>query len=109
MDGVDAVAAIADIQDLDSEELKNSIKKLASVQGPDADVRNTIIGWLMSSGERALAQNLFQILQQQNANTQPAPTQPTPPKQPVGASTMDQPVVNEEIELIRKLSGLVKK
>jgi hypothetical protein len=109
MDGVDAVAAIADIQDLDSEELKNSIKKLASVQGPDADARNTIIGWLMSSGERALAQNLFQILQQQNANTQPAPTQPTPPKQPVGASTMDQPVVNEEIELIRKLSGLVKK
>lgn len=106
MDGVDAVAAIADIQELDADDLKNSIKKLASVQGPDADVRNTIIGWLMSNGERALAQNLFQILQQQNANTQPAPTQPEPQPQPVGASTMDQPIVQEELKSIRKLAGL---
>ena len=109
MDGVDAVAAIADIQELDADDLKNSIKKLASVQGPDADVRNTIIGWLMSNGERALAQNLFQILQQQNANTQPAPTQPQPQPQPVGASTMDEPVVNEDLGFLRKLAGLVKK
>jgi hypothetical protein len=106
MDGVDAVAAIADIQELDADDLKNSIKKLASVQGPDADVRNTIIGWLMSNGERALAQNLFQILQQQNANTQPAPTQPEPQPQSVGASTMDQPIVQEELKSIRKLAGL---
>jgi hypothetical protein len=106
MDGVDAVAAIADIQDLDSEDLKNSIKKLASVQGPDADVRNTIIGWLMSNGERALAQSLFSTMQQQNANTQPAPQQPTPQPQPVGATTMDQPVVSEELASLRKLAGI---
>jgi hypothetical protein len=106
MDGVDAVAAIADIQDLDSEDLKNSIKKLASVQGPDADVRNTIIGWLMSNGERALAQSLFSTMQQQNVNTQPAPQQPTPQPQPVGATTMDQPVVSEELASIRKLAGI---
>ena len=109
MDGVDAVAAIADIQELDADDLKNSIKKLASVQGPDADVRNTIIGWLMSNGERALAQNLFQILQQQNANTQPAPTQPQPQPQPVGASTMDEPVVHEDLGFVRKGAGWVKK
>jgi hypothetical protein len=106
MDGVDAIAAINHIQDLDAEDLQNSIKKLAAVQGPDADVRTTIIGWLMSNGERALAQHLLQTLQQQNVNTQPAPQQPTPPQQPVGATTMDQPVVSEALASIRKLAGL---
>jgi hypothetical protein len=109
MDGVDAIAAIGNIQDLQAEDLQDSLKKLSQVQGPDTDARNTIIGWLMSNGERALAQNLFQILQQQNANTQPAPQQPTPPQQPVGATTMDEPVVNEDLGFLRKLAGLVKK
>jgi len=106
IDGMDAIAAIANIQKLDADDLKDSIKKLANVQGPDADVRNTIIGWLMSNGERALAQTLFQNLQQQNANTQPAPQQPAPPQQLVGASTMDQPVVSEDLIIMRKLAGL---
>jgi hypothetical protein len=109
MDGVDGIAAIDSIPDLDAEDLQTSIKKLSQVQGPDADIRNTIIGWLMSNGERALAQSLLSILQQQNANTQPAPQQPTPAPQPVGATTMDQPVVSEDIEQIRWLSGLIKK
>ena len=109
MDGVDGIAAIDHIQDLNAEDLQNSIKKLSQVQGPDADIRNTIIGWLMSNGERALAQSLFATMQQQNANTQPAPQQPAPSRQPVGATTMDQPVVSEEVEMIRWLSGLIKK
>lgn len=109
MDGVDGIAAIDHIQDLNSDDLQTSIKKLAQVQGPDADIRNTIIGWLMSNGERALAQSLLTMLQQQNANTQPAPQQPAPPQQPVGATTMDQPVMQEDIEMIRWLSGLIKK
>lgn len=106
MDGVDGIAAIGGIQDLDSEDLQASIKKLSLVQGPDADVRNTIIGWLMSNGERALAQSLLSILQQQNANTQTAPQQPVPQPQAVGASTMDTPVVQEELISLRKLAGL---
>lgn len=106
MDGVDGIAAIDSIPDLDAEDLQASIKKLSQVQGPDADIRNTIIGWLMSNGERALAQSLLSILQQQNANTQPAPQQPTPAPQPVGATTMDQPVVSEELLSLRKLAGL---
>jgi len=106
MDGVDGIAAIGSIQDLSSEDLQTSIKKLSQTQGPDADIRNTIIGWLMSNGERALAQSLLAIMQQQNANTQPAPQQPTPPQQPVGATTMDQPVVQEELASLRKLAGL---
>jgi hypothetical protein len=106
MDGVDAIAAIDHIHELDSEELQNSIRKLSQVHGPDADTRNTIIGWLTANGERALAQNLLQIVQQQNANTQPAPEQPVPEPQPVGATTMDEPVVSEELQSIRKLAGL---
>jgi hypothetical protein len=110
MDGVDAIAAIGNIQDLQAEDLQDSLKKLSQVQGPDADSRNTVIGWLMSNGERALAQNLFQILQQQNANTQPtAPQPPAPQQQPVGATTMDQPVVQEDLSFLRRLAGLVKK
>lgn len=106
MDGVDAIAALDHIQELNVEDLQNSIKKLARVHGPDADVRNTIIGWLMTNGKRALAQNLLEILQQQNTTTQPAPQQPELPPQPVGASTMDQPVVSEDLTSIRKLAGL---
>lgn len=106
IDGVDAIAAINHIHDLDAEELQSSIKKLARVHGPDVDARSTIIGWLTANGERALAQNLLQILQQQNANTQPAPEQPAPPTQPVGAAKTDQPVVSEELTSIRKLAGL---
>lgn len=106
IDGLDAIAAISHINEIDSEDLTNSIKKLAQVHGPDVDTRNTIIGWLTANGERALAQNLLQLLQQQNANTQPAPQQPTPQSQPVGASTMDQPVVSEELISLRKLAGL---
>jgi hypothetical protein len=108
MDGVDGIAAIGSIPDLDAEDLQASIKKLSQVQGPDADIRNTIIGWLMSNGERALAQSLLSTLQQQNANTQPAPQQPTPAPQPVGATTMDTPVVQEDLTFIKKLAGLIR-
>jgi len=106
MDGVDAIAAIDHIHELDDENLQTSIKRLAQVHGPDADVRNTVIGWLMANGEQELAQSLFATMQQQNANTQPAPQQPVPQPQPVGATTMDQPVVSEELVSIRKLAGL---
>lgn len=107
MDGVDGIAAIANIPELDSEDLQTSIKKLSQAQGPDADIRNTIIGWLMSSGERSLAQNLLAMLQQQNANTQPsAPQPPAQPQQPVGATTMDQPVVQEDLTFLKRLAGL---
>lgn len=109
MDGIDGIAAIDHINDLNSEDLQLSIRKLSQVQGPDVDIRNTIIEWLMSNGEQALAQSLLSMLQQQNTNTQPAPQQTQPPQQPVGTTTMDQPVVSEEIEMIRWLSGLSKK
>jgi hypothetical protein len=45
-------------------------------------------------------------MQQQNANTEPAPQQPIPATQPVGAAKTNQPVVSEEIISIRRLAGI---
>jgi len=109
IDGLDALGAISHLNFLQSEDLEQAIIKLSKNQGPDADARRTIIGWLASNGETALANQYMQILQQQNANTQPAPTQPDVAPQPVGATTMDQPVVQEDLGFLRKLAGLVKK
>jgi len=108
-DGEDAIAAIRGIDFLQSEELLNSLTKLAKVHGPDADARRTIVGWLLANGEKTLAQQVVNIMQKQNANTQPQPQQPEPVKQSTGATTTDEPVVYEDIETIKRLSGLVIK
>jgi hypothetical protein len=106
VDATDAIAAISAIQFLDSEDLRQALMKLSKNQGPDSDARRTIIGWLASNGENVLANHFMQMMQQQNANTQPAPPQPTPQPQPVGATTMDEPVVQEDLKFLRKLAGL---
>jgi hypothetical protein len=109
IDAADAIAALSNINFLKSEDLNQALIKLSKVQGPDADARRTIIGWLASNGENALANQFMQIMQQQNANTQPAPQQPVPQPQPTGATTMDEPVVNEDLTFLKRLAGLVKK
>lgn len=106
VDAADAIAAISSIEFLKNEDLRQALIKLSKNQGPDADARRTIIGWLASNGENALANQFMQIMQQQNANTQPAPPQPVPQPQPVGATTMDEPVVSEDLSFLRKLAGL---
>jgi hypothetical protein len=108
VDAADATAAILSIEFLKNEDLRQALIKLSKNQGPDADARRTIIGWLASNGENALANQFMQIMQQQNANTQPAPPQPVPQPQPVGATTMDEPVVNEDLTFLKRLAGLVK-
>ena len=85
------------------------LEVLSKTQGPDADARVTIAQWLASNGEQVLSNAIMQQMQQQIASTQPAPQQPQTPKQPVGATTMDEPVVNEELSIIKWLSGLGKK
>lgn len=109
MDAIDAKAAIADIPELDSDDLFGVLRKLAQVQGPDADARRTILGWLVSNGETDLANELMQLLNKQATPAQPTIQQPIPKSQPTGASTMDEPVVNEDLGLLQKLAGLVKK
>jgi len=108
-DGADAIAAIRDIKFLQSEDLISSLVKVAKVHGPDTDARRTIVGWLVANGEKTLAQNIINKMQQQNANTQQQTQQPEIKPQTTGATTTDQPVVSEDIETIKRLSGLVKK
>ena len=109
VDGTDAVLAIKHVHFLNTDDLHRALEKLARSQGPDADARRVIAGWLASNGENVLANEIIQVLQTQNQATQPQPTSPAVPKQPVGATTMDEPVVSEDIELIKFLSGLAKK
>jgi len=108
-DGTDAIAAVAPIAFLQSEELNAALMKLSKNQGPDADARRTVAGWLASNGEAALANQIVQLMQSQSQPTEPAPPQPEPAPQSYGATTMDQPVVNEDLGFLRKLAGLVKK
>jgi len=108
-DGTDAIAALSGI--IDDESLGVAMRRLSANQGPDADARRTLAGWLASNGESALANQIIQIMQSQAQPTEPAPPQPEPQAQPTGATTMDQPqpVVSEDLAMLRRLSGLVKK
>ena len=63
----------------------------------------------MSNGETVLAKAILTNMQNQNASTQPQPVSPQPAPQPTGASTADAPVVNEDIAMLKWLSGLSKK
>jgi hypothetical protein len=108
-DGTDAIAAISGI--IDDESLSVAMRRLSANQGPDADARRTLAGWLASNGESALANQIVQIMQSQAQPTEPAPPQPDVQPQPTGATTMDQPqpVVSEDLAMLKRLSGLVKK
>jgi hypothetical protein len=108
-DGTDAIAALKDISFLQSEDLSQALQKLAQNQGPDADARRTIAGWLATNGETALANQIVQMMQAQMQPTEPTPPQPEPAPQAYGASTMDEPVVNEALATLKWLSGMAKK
>lgn len=109
-DANDAIAAVANIHFLQSEELNHALLKLSKNQGPDADARRTIAGWLASNGETALANQIVQAMQAQAQPTEPAPPQPnSQPSPTTAATTMDEPVVQEDLSFLRRLAGLVKK
>jgi hypothetical protein len=109
IDAVDARAVLSDIGFEAADDLFDTLAEISKVQGPDIDIRATVAQWLSSNGEQALSNQIMQLLQQQNSNTQPVPQQPTVPQQPMGDNTMDEPVVNEEISILKWLSGLGKK
>lgn len=109
VDAIDAKALLTNIGFEGADDLFAELENIANVQGPDADIRMTVVQWLSTNGEQALAGQINQMLQQQNTNTQPIPQQPTVPAQPMGDNTMDEPVVNEELSIIKWLSGLGKK
>jgi hypothetical protein len=109
VDAVDVRAVLSNIGFEDADDLFNELQKISRTQGPDVDARVTVAQWLANNGEQALSNQIMQILQQQNTNTQPVPQQPDVPQQPMGDNTMNEPVVNEEISILRWLSGLGKK
>jgi hypothetical protein len=49
------------------------------------------------------------MMQAQMQPTEPTPPQPEPAPQAYGASTMDEPVVNEALATLKWLSGMAKK
>ena len=106
-DGTDAIAALSGI--IDDESLSVALRRLSANQGPDADARRTLAGWLASNGESSLANQIVQIMQSQAQSTEPAPPQPDAQPQPTGTTTMDEPVVNEDLATLKWLSGMVKK
>jgi hypothetical protein len=103
-DGTDAIAALSGL--IDDESLGVALRRLSANQGPDADARRTLAGWLASNGESSLANQIIQIMQSQAQPTEPAPPQPTPQPQSTGATTMDAPVVSEELDSMMRLAGL---
>jgi len=103
-DGTDAIAALSGL--IDDESLGVALRRLSANQGPDADARRTLAGWLASNGESSLANQIIQIMQSQAQSTEPAPSQPTPQPQSTGATTMDAPVVSEELDSMMRLAGL---
>ena len=115
IDGQDAIAALEGISYVDQDSLHAELREL-SKQGPDQDARPVIANWLGKNGETELADELEAILQSQAVNTQEPAPQPAEPKADTYAdSTMPagnpEPVVNEQedLDMLRWLSGLVKK
>ena len=75
-DGVDAQHAVSSI--FNNESLEDELKKLADVEGPDADARQTIINWMKGNGMKIVAGEIEAKLQQGGeAQTPPAPPAPT--------------------------------
>lgn len=111
VDGQDAIASLEGISYVDDDSLHAELKEL-SKQGPDQDARPIIANWLAQNGEIDLANELEAIMQAQAVNTQePAPQPEAPKADTYGATTMGEPVVNEQEDLymLRWLSGLGKK
>ena len=107
IDAQDAIGAIRNINFLHDEDLISALIKLSKVQGPDADARRTIAGWLASNGETTLATEIIQIMQAQAQSTQPAPVQPAVQPQQTAAPATNAPVVTEDsLSLIKMLAGL---
>ena len=92
--------------------MENTLNELSSEFGPDADARQTVLTWMKSNGMGDLADEIYSDLTQVNQTPQSQPEQPAAPENDtVGATRMDEPVVNESDDLafIRTLAGLNKK
>jgi hypothetical protein len=110
IDGVDATAKLSSI--IGDDELDDDIFHLAQNQGPDADATGLVKQWL--------SQNMPEVLNQLDIGNNDARdqqtnwVQPTSPKQAqphdqYGASSLEEPNVNESddgLDFIRSLAGI---
>ena len=112
--GIDGVDAISSLQPLiGDDELYDAVYHLADSQGPDADARPLIKTWINNNMPELLQQLEFGPNNADAANTdRVAPVSPSQaqPQDQYGATTMDEPVVNEsdDLDFIRSLAGLSK-
>jgi len=111
IDGVDAVASLQPL--IGDDDLYDAVYHLADSQGPDADARPLIKTWINDNMPQLLQQLEFGPNNADDANTdRVAPVSPSQaqPQDQYGATTMDEPVVNEsdDLDFIRSLAGLSK-
>ena len=110
IDGVDGVSSVEPI--IGDDDLNDAIYHLADSQGPDADARPLVKTWLANNMPDLLSQ-----IQVGNKNVDDAHTDRVAPVSPsqaephdlYGATTMDEPNVNESddgLNFIRSLAGI---
>ncbi len=107
-DGVDAHHAISRV--FDAESLQAELTKLARVQGPDSDARQTVLDWMKGNGMSIVAGEIQSKLQQNSAaQTPPVPAQPAPAPQPAQVAA---PSVTAEstdpLDFMKRLAGLIR-
>jgi hypothetical protein len=114
INGIDAISALEQVLP-NRDDLTGQIARFSSGagQGSDADTRPLIKAWLRDNMPEVLDQLQFGQRNQDDAQTnfvgQVSPEQ-AHPKDEYGASSLDEPVVNEsdDMEFLRRLAGLTR-
>ena len=111
IEGMDAIAKLEPI--IGDDDLNDAIFHLAQDQGPDADTTPTIKEWLQNHMPQ-VASELDTVLQSNGRDQQTNWVQPVSPKQAqpqdqYGATSLDEPVTeNDDLSFLRTLAGLAK-
>jgi cell division ATPase FtsA len=115
--GINGIDATSTLEKLipNQDSLQRLVQNYASErgQGPDADVRGIVKTWIEQNQPELLADIVMpEPSYAQDQNNFTAPVSPEAPNNAnqTGATTMDEPVVNENdsLSFIRRLAGLAK-
>lgn len=109
IDGIDAVSTLDQL--IGDDDLHDEIYHLANGQGPDADARPLLKSWLNDNMPDVLSSLQFGPNNADDATTAqklPVSPQQAEPHDRYGATTMDEPVVEDALDFIRSLAGLRK-
>jgi hypothetical protein len=112
--GIDGIDALADIEQIiGDDDLHDAIYQLAQGQGPDADARGLVKTWLEHNMPDLLNQLAIGPKNVDAAHTNTPPVSPAQahPNDTYGASSLDEPNVNESndsLDFIRSLAGITR-